>query len=101
MRQILLAFARHHCRPLENLIEPDQVERTRAYQAGHTVSTEQSHYGVSDQIWNTPVAEEIVPIFLEYSTDMQRTLHEMPGMAYHCLSMADFVLTYVPCFLRW
>lgn len=79
MRQILLAFARHHCRPIEELMEPGETENIRGLQAGHTVATERQKYGVSNEILNNAVAEEIMPKFLAYSTDMHRVLAVTPG----------------------
>lgn len=79
MRQILLAFARHHCRSISDLMESDEGEQIRGLQAGHTVQTERSNYGVSNEILSTAIAEEIMPKFLAYSTDIQRVLHLFPG----------------------
>lgn len=79
VRHILLAFARHHCRATDVLMEPDEAEHIRGYQAGHTVGMERGHYGISNELWNRLIAEEIIPKYLQYSADMQRVLHIVPG----------------------
>lgn len=78
-RHALIAFSRHHCRSVEGFFEADEMEDIRDRQAGHTTGTARSHYGVSDQIWKTPVAEEVMQKFLDFSTDWQKVLHIIPG----------------------
>lgn len=79
-RQILLAFSRHHCRSLDSLAEPDEAENIREEQAGHTAATGRKNYGISNEVLgNVRLAEEIIPQFLDYSADMQRVLHVVPG----------------------
>lgn len=87
VRQIMLAYGRHHCRRIDSLMDEDEGEGIRGAQAGHSVNTGRAQYGVSDRVWGTiAVAEEIIPKFLEYSTDAQRMMHTVPGTCFSYVS---------------
>lgn len=81
-RHALIAFSRHHCRSMSEFFEVDEYEDIRDKQAGHSTGTARAVYGVSDQIWRTPIAEEVMKKFLDFSTDWQKVLRIMPGKYY-------------------
>ena len=79
-RHALIAFSRHHCRSMQGFYEADDMEDIRDQQAGHSTSTARTHYGVSNQIWQTAIAEEVMQKFLDFSTDWQKVIHIIPGV---------------------
>ena len=78
-RHINVAFRRHHCQPIEHLMESDNEDTIGALQAGHTAKVAREHYAISNEIIEGRIAEEVLPLYLDYSGDFQRVLHIVPG----------------------
>ena len=70
-RHINVAFRRHHCQPIEHLMESDNEDTIGALQAGHTAKVAREHYAISNEIIEGRIAEEVLPLYLDYSGDFQ------------------------------
>lgn len=77
-RHICLAFKRKLCSGLEDLIEIDGEDTAEAQQATHSRKTENRLYGLSaDSL--SGVAEDVLPLYLDASTDWQIECKAVPG----------------------
>ncbi|KAG2063370.1 hypothetical protein BDR04DRAFT_1123305 [Suillus decipiens] len=77
-RHISTAFKRKLGRFAEDLLEDDGQDTVEALQAGHNRSTENRIYGLSpDALAGAP--EDLLPLFLQASTNWQLMMHTVPG----------------------
>ncbi|KAG2030468.1 hypothetical protein BDR03DRAFT_987079 [Suillus americanus] len=77
-RHISIAFKRKLGRFAEDLLEDDEQDTVEALQAGHNRSTENRVYGLSpDALAGAP--EDLLPLFLQASTNWQLVMHTVPG----------------------
>ncbi|KAG2088572.1 uncharacterized protein F5147DRAFT_525879, partial [Suillus discolor] len=77
-RHISTAFKRKLGRFAEDLLEDDEQDTVEALQAGHNRSTENRIYGLSpDALAGAP--EDLLPLFLQASTNWQLVMHTVPG----------------------
>lgn len=77
-RHISIAFKRKLGRFAEELLEEDELDTVDALQAGHSRSTENRVYGLSpDALAGAP--EDLLPQFLQASTNWQLLMHTVPG----------------------
>jgi len=91
-RHISAAFRRKLCPGLEDLIEEDTQDTVQALQSGHTRRTENRIYGISPDALAGP-AEDVLPLFLDASTDWQVTCKMVPGghlLPYHQARMQHY-----------
>lgn len=87
-RHISAAFRRKLCSRLQELVEDDdEQESIEALQMGHTRKTDNKVYGVSQEALRG-APEDILPLFLEASTDWQMVCHVVPGGLNLCYSDA-------------
>lgn len=77
-RQIHAAFSRKHCGQMESLLDASEVNTAQVLQYGHTRSIHDNIYGVSADATAGP-SEDILPLFLDASTDWQRTMRVVQG----------------------
>ncbi|CAA7268913.1 unnamed protein product [Cyclocybe aegerita] len=77
-RHVSTAFRRKICPALEQLVEKDSEDTIGALQAGHSRRTENKIYGISTDRLVGP-AEDILPLFLDASTDWQVANKITPG----------------------
>lgn len=77
-RQISIAFRRKTCTALEDLIECDEMETVEATQATHSRRTENRVYGLSADALSG-VAEDVLPLYLDASTQWQIATGAVPG----------------------
>lgn len=77
-RQIHAAFSRKHCGQMEVLLDASEVNTAQVLQYGHTRSIHDQIYGVSADATAGP-SEDILPLFLDASTDWQRVMHVVQG----------------------
>jgi hypothetical protein len=78
-RHISAAFRRKICPGLENIIEDDSNQETvQALQSGHTRQTENRICGISTEAL-AGSADEVLPMFLDASTDWQVACKVVPG----------------------
>ncbi|KAF7967200.1 hypothetical protein HWV62_35150 [Athelia sp. TMB] len=77
-RQIHASFSRHHCGQMEALLEASEVNTAQILQYGHNRSIHDQIYGVSADSTAGP-SEEILPLFLDASTDWQKKLTLVQG----------------------
>ncbi|KAG6877334.1 hypothetical protein C0993_008522 [Termitomyces sp. T159_Od127] len=77
-RQISIAFRRKTCRALEEVMETDQADNIEAMQATHSRWTENRVYGLSADAL-AGVAEDVLPLYLEASTQWQIATGAVPG----------------------
>jgi hypothetical protein len=78
-RHISAAFRRKICPGLEDIIEDDGNQETvQALQSGHTRQTENRIYGISTETL-AGSADEVLPMFLDASTDWQVACRIVPG----------------------
>lgn len=77
-RQIHAAFSRKHCGQMEALLEASEVNTAQVLQYGHTRSIHDNIYGVSADATAGP-SEDILPLFLDASTDWQRVMRVVQG----------------------
>jgi hypothetical protein len=95
-RHLSAAFRRKICPALDDLIdEEDQgLDSVQALQSGHSRSTENRIYGISRDALKGP-AEDVLPLFLDASTDWQVSTCIVPGghgLPYYLARQADFKL---------
>ena len=91
-RHISAAFRRKLCPGLDDLIEEDTHDTVSALQSGHTRRTENRIYGISPDALAGP-AEDVLPLFLDASTDWQVACKMVPGghlLPYHQARMQHF-----------
>ena len=78
-RHITAAFRRKICPGLDDIIEDDDNQETvQALQSGHTRRTENRIYGISTEALMGS-ADEVLPMFLDASTDWQVACKVVPG----------------------
>ncbi|KAG6867384.1 hypothetical protein C0993_003524, partial [Termitomyces sp. T159_Od127] len=77
-RQISIAFRRKTCQQLEDLMESDEENTVQAMQATHSRRTENRVYGLSADALSG-VAEDVLPLYLEASTQWQIATGAVPG----------------------
>lgn len=92
-RHITAAFRRKICLGLEEIAEEDErQEDIAALQSSHTRRTEDRIYGISPELLNGP-AEDVIPWFLDVSTNWQVANLMVPGghlLPYYEAHMANF-----------
>jgi hypothetical protein len=66
------------CNSMEEIMEESEQETIDAAQAGRTRQTDNHHYGISHDALSG-VAEDVLPLYLDSSTDWQKQLHVVPG----------------------
>jgi hypothetical protein len=77
-RHVSTAFRRKICNAMEELIEEDDNDSVQAQQSGHSRRTENRVYGLSaDAMAGAP--EDLLPLFLDASTDWQVACKVVPG----------------------
>ncbi|KAG6863942.1 hypothetical protein C0991_001806, partial [Blastosporella zonata] len=77
-RQVSIAFKRKLSTSLEDLVEVDEHDTIQAQQASHSRWTENRIYGLSaDSL--SGVAEDVLPLYLDASTDWQIETKTVPG----------------------
>ncbi|KAG6847257.1 hypothetical protein H0H93_009255, partial [Arthromyces matolae] len=84
-RQVVIAFRRKHCTGMEELFDFDSQDTVGALQASHSRRTENRIYGLSPDALSG-VAEDVLPLFLDASTQWQVAVKAVPGgmlMSYH------------------
>lgn len=78
-RHISAAFRRKICPGLDKITEDDDNQETiQALQSGHTRQTENRIYGISTEAL-AGSADEVLPMFLDASTDWQVACKVVPG----------------------
>jgi len=77
-RHISAAFRRKLCPGLESMLQEDENESVPALQSGHTRDTENRTYGISSEML-AGAAEDVLPLFLDASTDWQVANRIVPG----------------------
>jgi hypothetical protein len=78
-RHISAAFRRKICPAMETIIEDDMSqESVQALQSGHSRHTENHVYGLSPEVL-AGAAEDVLPLFLDASTDWQVACKIVPG----------------------
>ncbi|KAG6884601.1 hypothetical protein C0992_006044, partial [Termitomyces sp. T32_za158] len=77
-RQISIAFRCKTCKALEDLIENDEGDTIEAMQATHSRRTENRVYGLSPDALSG-VAEDVLPLYLDASTQWQIATGAVPG----------------------
>lgn len=77
-RQIHATFARKHCGQMEALLDASEINTAQVLQYGHNRSIHDSIYGVSTDATAGP-SEDILPLFLDASTDWQRKMKVVQG----------------------
>ncbi len=77
-RHISASFRRKLCPALDGVIEEDNQDTIPALQAGHTRQTENRIYGISPESLAGP-AEDVLPLYLDASTDWQVACKIVPG----------------------
>ncbi|KAG6819317.1 hypothetical protein H0H93_012993 [Arthromyces matolae] len=77
-RHICIAFKRKRCPDLEEIIADDQVETVEAQQATHTRRVENMRYALSSDSLSG-ISEDVLPLFLDASTDWQLETRMVPG----------------------
>jgi hypothetical protein len=77
-RHVSTAFRRKICNGMEEVIEQDDNESIAAQQSGHSRQTENRVYGLSaDAMAGAP--EDLLPLYLDASTDWQIACKVVPG----------------------
>jgi hypothetical protein len=77
-RHVSTAFRRKICNAMEELIEEDENDSVQAQQSGHSRRLENRVYGLSpDALAGAP--EDLLPLFLDASTDWQLACKVVPG----------------------
>lgn len=77
-RHICMAFKRKLSSRLEDLIKEGQQDSIEALQAGHNRNTEDRIYGLSPEAL-AGLAEDVLPLYLDASTDWQVLGRAVPG----------------------
>lgn len=77
-RHISAAWRRKFCSRFEALIDDEDNETVQALQSGHSRRTENFKYGVSTDFL-AGASEDVLPLFLEASTDWQVECRTVPG----------------------
>lgn len=78
-RHISAAFRRKICPAMETIVEDDlSHESVQALQSGHSRHTENRLYGISPEAL-AGAAEDVLPLFLDASTDWQVACKIVPG----------------------
>jgi len=78
-RHISAAFRRKICPAMETIMEDDMSqESVQALQSGHSRHTENRLYGISPEALSG-AAEDVLPLFLDASTDWQVACKVVPG----------------------
>ncbi|KAG5335205.1 hypothetical protein C0989_001870 [Termitomyces sp. Mn162] len=77
-RQVSIAFRRKLCSGLDDLMEIDEQDTISAQQATHSRRTENRIYGLSADALSG-VAEDVLPLYLDASTDWQIISRAVPG----------------------
>ncbi|KAG6895835.1 hypothetical protein C0992_012212 [Termitomyces sp. T32_za158] len=77
-RQVSIAFKRKMCSALDDLIDVEDQDTIEAQQAAHSRRTENRIYGLSADALSG-VAEDVLPLYLDASTDWQVASHTVPG----------------------
>ena len=77
-RHVSTAFRRKICNGMEQAVEEDENDSIAAQQSGHSRHTENRVYGLSaDAMAGAP--EDLLPLFLDASTDWQIACKVVPG----------------------
>jgi hypothetical protein len=98
-RQISTAFKRHRCKDATELLQEDgqDLELLDALQMGHNRFTDQMRYAVPKDFLASAPPEEVLPLYLEASTDWQVETGVVPGgwlpVTACCGAEADSLLT--------
>jgi hypothetical protein len=98
-RQISTAFKRQRCKDAMELLQEDGegLEMVDALQMGHNRFTDQMRYAVSKDALASAPPEEVLPLYLEASTDWQVETGVVPGgwlpVTACCGAEADSLLT--------
>jgi hypothetical protein len=77
-RHVSTAFRRKICPGLDELAEEDEDNTVEALQSGHSRDTENRIYGISTDRLSGP-GEDVLPLFLDVSTDWQVANRITPG----------------------
>jgi hypothetical protein len=91
-RHIYTAFRRKLCSQLQDLLEGDENERIEALQMGHNTQTERRIYGISPEALQS-ASEDVLPLFLDASTEWQILCGVVPGgitLPYSAAKMDSF-----------
>ncbi|KDR66012.1 hypothetical protein GALMADRAFT_148186 [Galerina marginata CBS 339.88] len=91
-RHISIAWRRVLSPRLSELIQSDENDTVEAQQTGHNRSTENKQYGLSTDTL-AGAAEDVLPLFLEVSTDWQIVCDVVPGglgLPYRSTLMSHF-----------
>ncbi|KZP15004.1 hypothetical protein FIBSPDRAFT_750856 [Athelia psychrophila] len=99
-RQIHAAFARKLCGQAEHLLDVGDEDTAQVLQYGHGRSVHDNIYGTSGNVQGTSaLPEDILPLFLEASTEWQITTLTVPGkpMSIYSHSAFIYLTTQVVC----
>jgi superfamily II DNA helicase RecQ len=91
-RHISAAFRRKLCRRLDELLDEDDDESIEALQMGHNRKTDNRVYGISQEAL-AGAPEDVLPLFLDATTDWQIVCHVVPGglsLSYQDALMSSF-----------
>jgi hypothetical protein len=77
-RHVSIAFRRKKCTGMADLLEEDDNENFQALQSGHNTRTDNRIYGLTPDAMAGP-AEDILPLFLDASTEWQVVCQVVPG----------------------
>lgn len=77
-RHVSIAFKRKICPRLTDLMEEDELDNVGSLQEGHSRATENMIYGLTPDALAGP-SEDILPLFLDCSTDWQVEFRIVPG----------------------
>ncbi|KIY46487.1 hypothetical protein FISHEDRAFT_75582 [Fistulina hepatica ATCC 64428] len=78
LRHIMAGFIHKKCPAVQEVLATMEADTIDARQFGHTRMVEEQHYVVSHKS-NEMVAEEVLPAFLDCSTNFQVCLRIVPG----------------------
>ena len=92
-RHVSTAFRRKICPGLDELADQDEDNTVEALQSGHSRDTENRIYGISTDRLSGP-GEDVLPLFLDVSTDWQVANRITPGG--YCLSYRDAIARKYP-----
>jgi len=96
-RHVSTAFRRKICPGLDELTEEDEDNTVDALQAGHSRDTENRIYGISTDRLSGP-GEDVLPLFLNVSTDWQVANRITPGG--YCLRYQDAIAEKYPALVK-
>lgn len=77
-RHVEVAFERKRCGKMTKLVEGEENETMGALLAGHSRKVENRVYGLSPDVLAGP-AEDVMPLYLEGSTELQVEWRVVPG----------------------